>query len=294
MRKVLSFLCLYLVITGASAQLTKEHAFDDLASININVITLENSGQKTLVVNRIDSTTYQCVFYNPDYSAFKTISIDLDPLFIINEFRSPILLIQYISENVFDQDPDIDILCHLSYFNDSDEEYAQVVIFHENGGTLFESDVENSNAWLLNAAASNSQIRSSLVNTESGAKMILDVYYFNEGTYSYDVYDLPGSLPSALKNPLTGEEGQGNYLRAFPVPADEYMDMEYRLAEGQNNAEIVITDEQGKTIQKIRVENNRGMIRVPVTNYRTGLYVYKLNTRRGIPRSGKIMILRQQ
>jgi hypothetical protein len=123
--------------------------------------------------------------------------------------------------------------------------------------------------------------------------MILDVYYFNEEQYSYDIYDLPGSLPSNAKDLKGFDETSGSYLHAFPVPANEFVDMEYQLSGGQNTGEIVIIDEQGKTVQKIRVDNNRGMIRVPVSQYTNGMYIYKLNTKRGIPRSGKIMIMKQ-
>jgi len=293
MKKILLLLNFSLVTYFSSAQIVKEHAFDDPASIGIQVITLENSGQKLCVLNRIDSASYKCIFYNTDYSAFKTISIDLGPLFIISDYNSPSLVLRYITENVFDLDNDIDILAHLSYYDDNDDEYAQVLVFHENGSILFESDIENTNAWLLNSSVANSSIKSSLTNSETGAKMILDVFYFNEGSYSYDVYDLPGSLPVSLKDPKALEETSGNFLRAFPVPAHEYVDMEYQLSGDQKTGEIEIIDGEGKTVQKIRVDNNRGMIRVPVSQYNSGIYIYKLNTKRGIPRTGKVMIMKQ-
>ena len=118
----------------------------------------------------------------------------------------PSLIIRYVTEHVFDQDNDIDILAHLSYYDNNDDEYAQVLVFNENGSTLFESDIENTNTWLINSAVANSSIKASLTNTEAGAKMILDVYYFNEELYSYDVYDLPGSLPSSSKDLKALEE----------------------------------------------------------------------------------------
>jgi hypothetical protein len=258
------------------------------------VITLENSGQKIFVVNQNDSTSYECILYNPDYSEFKTISIDLEPLFITADYKFPSLSIRYVTEHVFDQDNDIDILAHLSYYDNNDDEYDQVLVFNENGSTLFESDIENTNTWLINSAVANSSIKASLTNTEAGAKMILDVYYFNEGLYSYDVYDLPGSLPVSSKDLKALEETQGNYLRAFPVPASEFVDMEYQLSGDQKTGEIEIMDGEGKTIQKILVENNRGMVRVPVSQYSNGVYIYKLNTKRGIPRTGKVMIMKQE
>jgi hypothetical protein len=253
---------------------------------------LENAGQKIVVINYIDSISYQCVFYNLDYTEFRTVSIELGPLFIISQYNSPLLDIRYIAESVFDQDNDIDILAQLTYYDDAYDEYAQVVVFHENGNTLFESDVDNSNAWLFNSSIANSSMISSLVNTETGAKMILDAYYFDEGLYSFDVYDLPGSLPSTIGDSRLPGEIAGNYLRAFPVPANEYINMDYKLTENQNSGIIEIVDEQGKTLQKIRIDANRGIVRVPVTHYNNGLYFYKLNTKRGASRTGKVVILK--
>jgi hypothetical protein len=283
---------LFIVPFITNAQLNKSHAFDDQTSTGIQLISLENEGQKYCVINRTDSVTYKCVFYNLDYSEFKTINIDLSPLFIIQQYNSPFLIIRYIAESVFDQDADIDVLAQLTYYDDTNDEYAQVLVFHENGNTLFESDIENSNAWLLTSSVANSTISSSLTNTDGGAKMILDVYYFNQALYSFDVYDLPGSLPSSTKDQGLTKELSGNYISAYPVPAKDFLDMEYKLATGQNSGIIEIVDEQGKMIQKIRVEENRGTLRLPVTHYSSGLYYYKLNTRRGIPRTGKVLIVR--
>jgi hypothetical protein len=290
MRKVLWLIGLIIVFFNGSAQYVKEHAFNDQASVKIHMVRLENSGQKICVVNIPDSITYQYVFYNPDYTEFKTISIDLEPLFIASDYNSPSLDVSYIAENVFDQDPDIDLLGQLIYFDAGGAEYAQVIVFNQDGSTLFKSDVDNSNAWLINSSVANSSLISSLSNTDEGAKMILDVDYFNEGLLSYDVYDLPGTLPSAIMDRGLTDESSGNYLRAYPVPANEFVDMNYQLAGDQNTGMIEIIDEQGKTVQRIRVNANRGTIRVPVTHFQNGPYIYKINTRRGVPRSGKMIV----
>jgi hypothetical protein len=292
MRKYTFLICLCAIFYSTSAQLNKTHSFDDQTSTGIQVVGLENEGQKYCVVNRVDSITYQCIFYNLDYSVFKTISIDLGPLFIVTNYNSPYLIIRYIAENLFDQDGDIDLLGQLTYYDNLNDEYAQVIVFHENGNTLFTSDIENSNAWLLNSSVANSTIHSSVTKTDAGAKLILDVYYFNDQVYSYDVYDLPGSVPSSLSETGLINELSGNYLKAYPVPAKDFVDMEYRLAENQKSGVIEIIDEQGKTLQKVRVDENKGVVRLPVTHYSNGLYYYKLNTRRGIPRSGKMIIMK--
>lgn len=292
MKKIYLVLLITLCSSAVFSQLTKEKAFNDDATINIFAINLENAGKKICIVNRIDSIHYNFLFYNPDYSEYKTISINLDPLFIIDSYNSPALTLYYAAENVFDQEDDIELMCQLSYFDEANEEYAQVVVFHENGTTLFESDVENTNAWIFSSAAGSSSIRSSLANTGNGVKMILDVYYFETELYSFDVYTLPGTFP-------TGEQEVGlsnglgdNQLRIYPVPANEYLIMDYRLSDNQRDGEIEFVDAQGRAVQKVSVNNESGSIRMPVSRLKNGIYSYKLNTRRGIPRTGKVIIAR--
>ena len=59
----------------------------------------------------MDSVNYQCIFYNADYSEYKTVNLELDPLFAITNFISPFMRFNIISENTFDLDNDIDLLC---------------------------------------------------------------------------------------------------------------------------------------------------------------------------------------
>jgi hypothetical protein len=280
-----------LMFLNASAQLEKEHAFDDQASINMQLIRLENEGQKFCLVNREDSIFYQYVFYNLDYSEFATISVNLGPLFIISDYHSPSLYISFIAENVFDLDNDIDMMGQLVYYDNDQAEYAQVLVFHQDGSVLFKSDVDNTNAWLFSSTAINSGIISSLTNSDAGAKMILDVYYFNEGAYSYDVYALPGNFPASVTRLFQTDGETGNYLYAYPVPARNAVFMEYQLHDGQTTGTIEISNEGGQLIQKIRVSGGRGGINIPVTDYKNGIYLYKLNTKRGVPRYGKMLII---
>ncbi len=291
MKKTIVLIAALALYFNAFAQFTKEHAFNDQASVNIHMVRLENSGRKICVVNRNDSISYQYIFYNPDYTLFKTVSINLGPLIIAENYNSPGLDVSFVAENVFDTDPDIDLLGQLTYYDEGNAEYAQVVVFNQDGSPLFESDIENTNAYIINSSMANSSLISSLTNTDEGAKMILDVDYFNEGLLSYDVYDLPGNIPSAMDEHQLSEANYG-HLRAYPVPAQEYVDIEYRLAEGQQAGIIVITDVQGKTLQRIRVTANRGTLRVPLANYKSGSYLYRMGTGRGVPRSGKMIIVK--
>jgi hypothetical protein len=292
MRELLLLVGLTFCFYSASSQITKEKSFDDDLTINMLMVNLEQAGKKMCVVNSIDSVHYVYNFYNADYSVFKTIAINLSSQFAITGYNTPSLAISYVAESLFDQDSDIDLLCQLKYYDDSNEEYAQVVVFHENGSILFESDVDNSNAWIFNSLTSNSNIVSSLANTADGAKMILDVYYFVDDYYSFDVYDLPGTLPLAAQELNMVDGMAGNYIQAYPIPANDFLLMNYRLTEGQNSGEIEIFDEHGRSVQQITVDSGRGKLTLPVSRYKDGIYFYKLSTRRGIPRTGKIIIMK--
>jgi hypothetical protein len=289
MRIILFLLCLTLLSRGVSAQVVKEHAFDDQSSINIQIVSLENSGQKTCVVNLLDSVTYQCIFYNSDYSVYKTVTMEIDKMIALAKFNTPRLSIQYISENTFDLENDIDLLCQLSYYSNTDELYAQVIVYNDNGTVLFATDIDNSNAFLINSSIPNGSLLSSLINTNEGTKMILDVFNINNSKYSFDVYSLPGAVSTNLKS--AGIESD-NYLNAFPVPANDFVNMDYKLAGDQSSGEIEVVDQQGRTVQKIRVDKNQGLLRMPVKNYSNGLYFYKLNSKRGAPRTAKVLIVK--
>jgi hypothetical protein len=288
MRKILLLLCLILLLANIQAQITREHAFDDQASVNIQIVKLENSGQKTCVVNQVDSVNYQCILYNSDFTEYKTITMELDHMISITDFNSPRLEVNYISENTFDLDNDIDILCQFSYYNSNNDLFAQVIVFNENGSVLFATDIDNSNAFLINSSIANGSILPSLINTNEGTKMILDAYYINDGKYSFDMYSLPGSVATNLKS--TGAEPD-NYLNAFPVPANDFVNMDYKLAGNQNSGEIEVIDQQGRTVQRIRVDKNQGLLRMPVKDYSKGIYFYKLNSKRGAPRTAKVLVV---
>jgi hypothetical protein len=288
MKKTILLFCLILPLGGLYAQIDLEHSFDDQTSMDIQIIKLENSGQKTCIVNALDSVTYQCIFYNLDYSVYKTVNMDLSPLITLGNFNSPGLLIYYISENTFDADNDIDLLCQFYYFSNNDELYAQVLVFNENGSVQFATDIENTNAVFLNSTIANGSIVPSLINTDEGTKMILSVQNVNDGKYSFDVYSLPGTVSTSLKST---DAGLDNYLNAFPVPASDFVNMDYKLAGDQSSGEIQVIDQQGKTVQKFRIDKNQGQLRMPVNNYRNGLYFYRLISKRGIARTAKVPVI---
>lgn len=291
MKKFLLPLFLFIAPVVITAQIDIDFAFDGEATVNMQLVNLEEAGQKYCVINRMDSVTYALVFHHLDYSEYTTVNIDLEPTIIASPFKSVSLSFFLASQHVFDLDTGIELLAQLEYYDAGNELYAQVIVFNDNGSILFASDIENSNAWLLNSSLVNGSLLSSLVNTPSGTKMIVDAYYFDSGTYSFDVYSLPGALPS--ENPDKSANGLSeNHLTAFPVPARDYVTMDYRLSDGQQSAVVEITDQQGRVVGSFHLNQNAGQVRLPVTDFTSGLYNYKLNAKRGYPRTARVLILK--
>jgi len=291
MKKFLLPLILFIAPVIVTAQIEIDFAFNEEATVNMQLVNLEQAGQKYCLVNRLDSVTYALVFHNLDFGEYATVNIDLVPTIIASPFKSVSLSFFLASQQVFDLDNGIELLAQLEYYDAGNELYAQVIVFNDNGSILFASDIENSNAWLLNSSLVNGSLLSSLVHTPSGTKMIIDAYYFESGTYSFDVYSLPGALPSGTRD-KSSNGLQENYLTAFPVPARDYVTMDYRLSDGQQSAVVEITDQQGRLVGSFRLNQNAGQIRLPVTDFTNGLYNYKLNAKRGYPRTARVLILK--
>jgi hypothetical protein len=292
MKKIFSLIGLALLICPVSqAQITKQHSFDDQASVMIQQVKLGTPGKKYCLVNVIDSITYEYALYNSDYTAYKTITLNLGPLFATANYRSPDLKISYMADQMFDTDSDIDLLGELSYLDDNDDYYSQVIIFNENGSILFETDIQNTNAWLLGQTIANAPMAASLVTTPAGTRMMLDVFYFNEGLYKYDLYTIPGTLPTTLQNPKSGIE-EGGELEAFPSPAAEAVTFRYSLPDGQSNGTIELTDNQGRTVKTLQVHDRQGTIKISISDLENGLYYSRINSRRGLPRTAKMLIER--
>lgn len=290
MKKLYFLVGLALIICPISqAQITKQHSFDNQASVMIQQVKLGGPGKKYCLVNVIDSITYEYDLFNSDYTAFKTITINLGPLFATANYRSPELKISYMADLMFDTDSDIDLLGELSYLDDNDDYYSQVIIFNENGSTLFATDILNTNAWLVNQTIANAPMAASLVTTPAGTRMVLDVYYFSDGLYKYEVYNIPGTLPTTLQNPKSGIE-QGGELEVFPSPASEVVSFRYNLPEGQTNGTIEVTDNQGRTVKTVHVHDRQGTVRISIAELQNGLYYSRINTRRGLPRAQKLII----
>lgn len=283
MKKILLLLFALFLILQVYPQVQQEYAFDDQSSILFHSINLENSGEKMCVINNPDSITYEIVLYNPDFSEYKMITINLGSIFAVSSYNTPYLDITYISESMFDNDEDIDVMAELSYYDSDDEYYSQVLIFNEDGSVYFSTDIDDTNAWIVYSSASSSSIVSSIMEIDGDYKLVIDAYYFNKEAYSYDVYSLPDSTTEASENYSNSLEE--NSLRVYPNPSVDYINVNYRLAGNQSAGSVDIVDNQGRTVKKVRVNGRQGTVKISVSELQNGYYYYRLNSKRGVSRS---------
>ncbi|MFN8207856.1 MAG: T9SS type A sorting domain-containing protein [Bacteroidales bacterium] len=291
MKKIFFLFCSLLgLVPGLESQIVLQHSFNDQASVGIQQVKLGPSGKKYCLINKLDSITYECALFNADFTSFKTITINLGSHFASAKYKDPQLEIRYISEPLFDSDPDVDLLAELSYLDDNDDLYAQVLIFHENGSTLFASDIQNTNAWLVNQSVANAPMAAGMVTTATGTVLILDAFYFGEGLYKYDVYSIPGVLPSTINSPKSGETDITGVLEAFPNPANDMLMLRYSIPEGQTTGVVELTDNQGRILRTIAVDGRQGTLRISVSDLESGIYYSRISSRRGLPRAKMLMI----
>ncbi len=279
---------LWLTAMNANSQLTKEHTFSNQSSIDFQSIQLDKSGKKLMVINQQDSVSYELAFYNTDYSVFKEIQLDIDPLIIASNYSNVQLSIAYISENLFDTDNDIDLLCELSYNDEYNELYSQVIIFNADGSQIFASDIENSNAFLVFTSVTNSSLTSSMFVSD-GPKLVLDVYYFQENMYKYEIFSLPGNAQALKYQELKSGETE-NSLKVYPNPARDNISLLYHFPKNNGDGFIKVYDNHGRLVKTISAPGGKGTIRMDISGYPSGQYIYKLGSRRGGPRTTKVHI----
>ena len=70
------------------------------------------------------------------------------------------------------------------------------------------------------------------------------------------------------------------------------MYLEYKLDDNKNESSVEIINEQGRQMKNIPLQGREGTLRVSVSDFKNGIYYYKLNPKRGTPRTRKVMILK--
>lgn len=174
MKKLIILPLLMLGLLSADAQITLDHIYPNAGSqfnggpllrTPMHMINLEVSGLKYIYWDRV---LREIQFYNLDHSLFKTVDYSAAP--VTNNTVNVAIL--YISETLFDLDPDIDFMYYCC---------GEFYIYNEDMTVLFNSS--NMLPYFGNEGA--------VFNTPDGTKMIL-----NRTNGEARIFSLPGTLAS--------------------------------------------------------------------------------------------------
>lgn len=262
--KLLPIALLTALSFNASAQLTLEHTYSSAATWNfcagnvsqLMILDLEQSGERIININRCDMAME---IYDINHNPVSTIDLSGLPMNTGN-FLGDIL---YISENLFDTDPDLEFMYIVQ-----DTNYYLTKIYNHDGTELFS---ENGVAWIK---PNFHQQQYPIYNTSEGTKLILS---YQNGDAK--VFGLTGTLSSGVYKQNQEQLDELNALSgAYPNPTNNSFRINYNLPPGTIHADIILYDIQGKEINRYPAKGTSGTIEIPTSGLAQGSYYYQLQS----------------
>jgi hypothetical protein len=262
--KLLPIALLTALSINASAQLTLEHTYSNAATWNfcngnasqLMILELEQSGERIINVNRCDG---QIELYDINHNPVSTIDLSGLPMNPGNYLGD----ILYISENLFDTDPELEFMYIVQ-----DSNYYLTKIYNHDGTELFS---ENGVAWIK---PNFHQQQYPIYNTSEGTKMILS---YQNGDAK--VFGLAGTLSSGVYKQNQEQLDELNALSgAYPNPTNNSFRINYNLPLGTTRADIILYDIQGKEINRYPAKGTNGTIEIPTSGLAQGSYYYQLQS----------------
>jgi hypothetical protein len=255
---------------NANAQITLEHTYDSASTFmafgsgvstnsQLMIIKFEISGERYVKINRWGKVIE---VFNINHSLVKTISLQS---LVTNPDIGDIM---YISEQLFDTDPDIDYMyCTSSPVHTS--------IYNEDGTLLFSDSAGP--AIRFNIPVQQLPI----YNTSQGTKMILSYENPDNSPGPAKVYNLPGTLTEGIaeaNNNLIAMQTQSIVSDAYPNPTNNTTQIDYIFPEGINEGEIVFYDLMGNEVKRFKVDKTFNTLLVSTADIAAGTYYYQLQT----------------
>jgi len=246
MQKTATFLFSILLSTAATAQVTLEKKYD----YSTAVVEFETQGYKYFLM---DVPKGECRIYNLDHSLFKTVNCNVPAGFYLYD-------IKFLSENLFDSDSEIELLCTF-YRYDATLQYYEYdsKIIDENGSQLIFIDGSLYN----------------YINKTGENKYKLFSYCYDFSVWPEkiwtNIFNLPGKPVVNLQGVTEMPEINMN---AFPNPAEGKVKMAYTLPEGVSEGNLLLYDNTGKLAARYIVDNHTDHLLLDVSGYQSGVYHY--------------------
>ena len=275
MKKLLltaQFIICILLITNAQIVLEKTYSaqnFSDVFSTNLGSL-----GYKYW---RSVMDSNQLILYNIDHSIYRIISVPPQPVSYG---------IAYVSDSLFDLDPDIDYMLFLwntpfSFF-----------IYNENGTSLL--SVKSAQPKNFNNGVYSFK---PILYTDNGFKLNLKTA---SGADSNFIYSLPGFLRCNICNNgriTTGIQGGGQIFNEFlsnsyPNPSKDFTKINYKLPDNERYGEILFYTVDGKEMKRYKVDNTLNTLLINNSDLPSGTYLYHLVTSSNTTSAKKMLVIK--
>ena len=245
---------------SVNAQINLEHTFDGLVThYGSGGLIGNNTGVNLYGYTKNSSN--QVLFYNEDYSLYKTITIT-PPTGYNNSS------ISFVSKNLFNSDDKIEFI--IAFINPN---------ALQQGGdynTYYSSKIYNEDGNLIKDFGTSYQIiPSGIVNISNGQfKLLIHRYVYNTNSIiitSTEIYSLPGTLPNSIS-----EQSNTQFHLPYPNPANTTITLPYQLKHGEIS-KMNIYNINGQLIETKHIGYNFDKILLNVSTYIKGVYIYEVN-----------------
>ncbi len=247
MKKLLFTGIFFTLFFALNAQVTLNKKYEYSAS----VIKLETEGYKYYLM---DVPNSQCRIYNLDHSLFKTINCAVPNNFYLAD-------IKYISENLFDNDAEIELIYTYYKYNTAQAYYE------------YDSKIINEDGSEIIPAIDGAQyvyVKKTDDNTYKLFAYCFDYSVFPEKVWT-NIYNLPGT-------PVVSAYLQKNdpniLLNAFPNPASQKVKVAYSLPENIDTGKLYLIDNNGRPINQFVIDNHTDFLSLDVSLFSSGIYHY--------------------
>ena len=278
MKKTLIFIALITFIINAKAQITLEHYYPSASTFTyglnqLMIIKFEVSGERYVRINRTGNTID---IYYMNHTLERTISLATFPVSISDGRPGDIL---YLSEQLFDTDPDIDFMYCVSL-----------------GGNIYYTNIYNEDCTMIFSDTASVPIRNNIplqqypiYNTSYGTKMILS---YTNGLAG--VFNLPGTLSAGIAeaNGQLMQMQNGQLSNLYPNPSNGSVTLQYELPKEERQGELILYNMQGAEVKRYKVDNTFKDILLDNTALPAGTYFYQLQTKKGAVGTKKMVVIK--
>jgi hypothetical protein len=228
------------------AQITLEKTYN----YSTAVVKFETYGYKYYLMDVLNG---QCRIYNPDHSLFRTINCNVPNGFFLYD-------IKFLSENLFDNDAGIELLCTFYKYYSSTQYYEyDSKIINEDGSQIAFID-----------GALYNYINQTGENEYKLFSYCYDFSLFPEKIWT-NIYRLSQTNVSSL---YINNPGGDLKADAFPNPAVYSLRVEYTLPSGEQDGILFLYDSRGRAVDEFHVDGHTDHLLLNVSGYSKGVYHY--------------------